>query len=319
MVVSANPLRLVVLVLLATLPAAAGSAALGLPPPLMIAVILLSVLGLLTVAYRRSAAKLCRAIRETDSDDPAVWIPQGIDRRVTIEMVILGVTQRNWSVLRTLIETALARGGPGPLLELHQHSQQAQPAEALAVAIEPKLLRPGLRDFDEGEADRDSFGVRFRKGLDMMASFYGDTPRMRMIVAALMLFGFFSLGVAGYRALGQMLRGGVPDIVWQMGIGLAVGLLISLPRILSPQQWLLVNGGLVVRASTWRSGDWTMTRFTPADATIVYWRNLNLIAVCNQAGARFSRPITPDEAALLSQAWRSPIPAPPVEQLSDWR
>lgn len=317
-IVSANPLRLVGLSVLGALPGAAAGAALGLPVTPLIMLISAAILTLFFAAYRTSARRLLRSIEKAEGDDPAEWIPAGVDRRVTVEMVILGIVLRNWSVLRALSENAIRRGGPGPLLELHPRSSVEQPRAALDVAIEPKLLRPGLRNLDESEAPPDTVGQRLRKSVDMIASFYGDTPRMRMIVAVLMLFGFFSLGIAGYRALQQLLQGGVPDIVWQMGLGLGVGLLISLPRVLSPQQWLLVNGGVVVRSSRWRSSNWTMTRFTPDDATIIYWRNLNLVVVRNTAGVTFSRPITPDEAAVLSQVWRSEIPPPPLEQLSDW-
>ena len=87
----------------------------------------------------------------------------------------------------------------------------------------------------------------------------------------------------------------------------------------SRQQWLLVPGGLASRRARFRRRDWELHLFQRESSVLIVsnpWRHLWWAYVADHQTVQMAG-MTPRETVMLLRAWLSPLPSPPLEQLSD--
>ncbi|MFO0972341.1 MAG: hypothetical protein U1A27_02720 [Phycisphaerae bacterium] len=98
--------------------------------------------------------------------------------------------------------------------------------------------------------------------------------------------------------------------------------LVIVALVNRPMQWFVVPGGVIVRRGRGLRGPSVLRRYTAADASLVLigmpriygggWK-----VTLGAARGSPARLMTPLEAGVLLAAWRSPLPAPSVESVSD--
>ncbi len=119
------------------------------------------------------------------------------------------------------------------------------------------------------------------------------------------------------KAVVDLLHARVPDVITTLGPWIAPLVVVMLWCLWCPRRWTLVPGAIIVSTSGWRSAKWQPYMFRRSDSALLYWRRLNQLVVARTDGTAFSRRVSPEEADLALRAWRSPLPPPSIERMTD--
>jgi hypothetical protein len=187
----------------------------------------------------------------------------------------------------------------------------------LDVSFEPLPLDSGNAGVRELVGDTRSDTERLKAQLGLSVNVRG---RSRWAVG----FAWVSLFLA-FGSWAVLLIDLVVDLVRGRVLGTPIWLLpgtvmlatVALWRLWRPRQWFIVPGAIVVGTSTWRSSEWTLQMIRRKEGVLVYWKDVNRIAVASDDGRSFSLKATPEVAEIAIRAWLSPLEPPPLEQLSD--
>ncbi|MBL8878235.1 MAG: hypothetical protein JNG88_03865 [Phycisphaerales bacterium] len=133
----------------------------------------------------------------------------------------------------------------------------------------------------------------------------------------LMVFANFGIQMA----VQLIVHGGL--IRWNMFLLLVTSFLIVVGGALiayhASDRWFLIPGGVVRRKSLLRSWHGPLVRHTPRD-TVMIIRPMPMgggIAQLWRKGSKSERALTPTELRALIGAWKSPLPAPELDRLTD--
>ena len=93
----------------------------------------------------------------------------------------------------------------------------------------------------------------------------------------------------------------------------------TLPSLLlhRREEWFAVPGAIVVRTASLWSSQWRVDVLPKTESTLVFLTDHSIVAIANQDGAAFARTMTPYEITFALRAFRSDLPPPTLEQLSD--
>lgn len=180
--------------------------------------------------------------------------------------------------------------------------------------FEPTLLRrsdPAFRALSDLPVD--SAQARLQEVADEIIATMGR--HWTRVIGAIFLFGIVFLAVDLLVHVVTSGVGGIRDVVstWWLGIPLLV---VGCRRLLWPEEWLLVPGGVLIRRGDWRSSRWKLIELRRETGTLV------CDAASGSAGVasgemEFGRRCSPVELQALTRAWLSDAPRQPLERMTD--
>lgn len=269
----------------------------------------------LAIASRYRFRRFRRAIEAAQTDAAAMQI-------VEVRLRDALRTSGNPEAVAREVTEALLGGGFCDLTARINPGSALGPIQPYDVAFEPRLL-------NEAEASLDSLDANVSTG-------EGDPGPARSSAPGLPFFGALrrhmklGLGVpifivvwALIPALNRGAKAGGPDWLMLAGLVVALGVILAATGLFKTArtQSLAVPGGLVLRS--FRRGD--------SQATLrLLERRLSVLTVCRGVGMQRwgvcvgdehgseTLIMTRSEVDELLRAWLSPLPAPSLEQMSDF-
>ena len=300
------------------------SARLWLPSWLQYSVFAIVPLPIMLILERLPARRACRALRRLASRAP-IDLDDYRSKFVAVLSRYTSQTARGWAgrfrrhnVAALFAEAMLERGEAGTVFRLAGDPARLGDAPApWPEPFEPIPLRehePALTALRGADA-----ALRSKISAYFEWSFADSTSSRRTQIIAIVFLSFIAL-MSLYLMMLDLLVGQVPEMVYALWPALVLLIVFQLWLLWRPSEWFLVPGAVIVRSSRWNSSRWEeLHLMRRADAVLVYWSDLRLLAIAEKSGRHFVRHATLIEAEVAIRAWLSPLPPPSVEQLGDLR
>ena len=230
------------------------------------------------------------------------------------------LARHDWSAacpraLRAAAVHVATHAGAGQVVRIAASERARAPLGApLAESLEPVLLdwhNKVLPDAPDGD-----LGDRLRHGLLPREIDPGGGTANR--VAMFIVWGL--CGLSAVQFLVRLLTGGLrlsrgEQVFFGAMVLLGIAQFIIRRR---REEWYAVPGALIVRDANWWSSSWSVHLFPRTESTLIYWADRKALVVGNQRGESFVRKeMQPYEITFALRAFRSELPPPSLEQLSD--
>ncbi len=290
--------------------------------PLTLAVAVSLALDIIRGVTSLRAVRAIRAI-EAPQDTDLREMECQLTRELTRSTHFTGIAHAGVFQKQSPLETAAlklaAAGAVGMTYRIVDEEQPvAELPESLDVPIEPTPLARDSTAFRELIGDSRTKTTIFRDDLRRAHDPSGNSVIWWWFVRVSLAVAALGLTVGLIMAVIDLVNARTPKAATGQILSLCFALVVMLLwRLYHPRRWTLVPGAIIVSTSTWRSTEWQLHMFRRSDSVLLYWQKLNFLVLAQTDGAAFSRSVRHEEAELALRAWRSPIPPPAIERMSD--